>query len=202
MNLEEFLEGIVTAVKHVIRSCLVGNLAHHLGIVHRSLRDVEERRHGGLQIVKEMDLHAAFPFSELCPPEDRQTQRYCCRVERIDITVQLEDVHHPFAPGLGHHIEGEVFKNPIVPVLVDSCQRRLGDGLGAHAHVVALRLMSLQRNNQVAQAFAVAELAKYHDKQLVPAGEVFDIVVALVFADEVVELAPIQKRSELRENIL
>lgn len=62
--------------------------------------------------------------------------------------------------------------------------------------------MGLQRNNQVAQAFAVAELAKYHDKQLVPTSEVLDIVVALVLADEIVELAPAQKRGELRENIL
>lgn len=62
--------------------------------------------------------------------------------------------------------------------------------------------MGFQRNNQVAQAFAVAELAKYHDKQLVPAGEVLDIVVALVLANEVVEQAPVQKRGELRENKL
>ena len=202
MNLEEFLEGVVAAVEHVIRTRLVGNLVHHLGIVNRGLRDMEERRHGSLQIVKEMDLHTAFPFSELGPPEDSQAKRYRCRVERIDVPVQLEDVNHSFASGLGHHVEGELFENPIVPVLIDSCQSRLGDRLGAHAHVVALRLMGLQRNNQVSQTFTVAELAKYHDKQLVPAGEVLDIVVALVLANEVVELAPVQKRGELRENIL
>ena len=164
MNLEELLEGVVAAVEHVIRTRFVGNLAHHLGIVDRGLRDVEESWNGSLQIVKEMDLHAAFPFSELGPPKDSQAKRYCCRVERIDVPVQLEDVNHSFASGLGHHVEGEVFENPIVPVLVDSCQCRLGDRLGAHTHVVALRLMGLQRNNQVAQTFAVAELAKYHDK--------------------------------------
>ena len=202
MDLEEFLEGIVAAIEHVIRTRLVGNLAHHLGIVDRGLRDMEERWNGSLQIVKEMNLYTTFPFSELGPPEDRQAQRYRCRVERIDFPVQLEDVNHSFATGLGHHVEGEVFENPIVPVLVDSCQSRLCDRLGAHTHVVALRLVGLQRDNQVSQTFAVAELAKYHDKQLVPAGEVLDIVVALVLANEVVELAPVQKRGELRENIL
>lgn len=127
MDLEKFLEGVVATVEHVIRTRLVGNLAHHPGIVDRGLRDVEERWNGSLQIVKEMDLHASFPFSELGPPEDRQAQRYRCGVERIDVPVQLEDVNHSFITSLSHHVEGEVFENPIIPVLVDSCQRRLGD---------------------------------------------------------------------------
>lgn len=46
MNPEEFLEGVVAAVEHVIRTLLIGNLAHHLEIVGRDLRDMEERQHG------------------------------------------------------------------------------------------------------------------------------------------------------------
>ena len=62
--------------------------------------------------------------------------------------------------------------------------------------------MGFQCDNQVAQAFTVTELAKYHDKQLVPAGEVLDLMAHLVLANKVVEQASVQKRSELRENIL
>ena len=90
VDLEEFLEGIVAAIEHVIRTRLVGNLAHHLGIVDRGLRDMEERWNGSLQIVKEMNLYTTFPFSELGPPEDRQAQRYRCRVERIDLPFSLK----------------------------------------------------------------------------------------------------------------
>ena len=56
--------------------------------------------------------------------------------------------------------------------------------------------MGFQCDNQVAQAFTVTELAKYHDKQLVPAGEVLDIMAPLVLANKVVEQASVQKRSE------
>ena len=111
----------------------------------------------------------------------------------IDVPVQLEDVVYPLLAGLVHHVEGEVFEDPIVPVLVGSGQGRLGHGLGAHPHVIALRLMSLQGDDQVSKAFSAAELSEHHDEQLVPAGEVLHIIVALVLANVVVKLAPVQK---------
>lgn len=103
VDLEEFLEGVVATVEHVIRTRLVGNLAHPPGIVNRGLRGAEERWNGSLQIVRKWTFTPPFRFRNLAH-------------QKTD------------------------------------------------AHVVALRLMGLQRNNQVAQTFAVAELAKYHDK--------------------------------------
>ena len=142
---------------------------------------MEERRHRSLQVVEEVYLHAALPLAELGPPEDRQAERYRGRIERIDVSVQLEDVLYPLLAGQGHHVEGEVLEDPIVPVLVGSGQGCLGHGLGAHSHVIALRLVGLQGNNQVPKAFPATELPEHHDEQLVPAGEVLHVFVAFIF---------------------
>lgn len=128
-------------------------------------------------------LSRRFALAELGPPEDRQAKRYRGRVEHIDVPVQFEDVVYPLLAGLIHHVEGEVLEDPIVPVLVGPCQGCLGHGLGAHSHVIALRLVGFQGNNQVSEAFSAAELSEHHDEQLVPAGEVLHILVASLFAD-------------------
>ncbi len=142
---------------------------------------MEERRHRGLQVVEEVYLHTTLPLAELGPPEDRQAKRYRGRVKRIDVPVQLEDVVYPFLAGLAHHEEGVVLEDPIVPVLVGSGQGCLGHGLGAHSHVIALRLVGFQGNNQVSKTFSTAELPEHHDEQLVPAGEVLHVFVAFIF---------------------
>ena len=156
MDLVKFREGVVPSVEHVVRARLVRDHAHYSGVVHRCLRDMEERRHRSLQVVEEVYFHAAFPFAELGPPEDRQAKRYRGRIESIDVPVQLEDVVYPLSAGLVHHVESEVLEDPIVPVLVGSGQGCLGHGLGAHSHVIAFRLVSLQGDNQVSKAFSAA----------------------------------------------
>ena len=117
--------------------------------MYRRLRDKEEGRHRSLQVVEEVYLNAALPLAELGPPEHRQAKRYRGRVERIEVPVQLEDVLYPLPAGQGHYVEGVVLEDPIVPVLVSSGQGCLGHWLGAHSHVIALRLVGFQGDNQV-----------------------------------------------------
>lgn len=53
--------------------------------------------------------------------------------------------------------------------------------------------MSLNDDDQVTQAFAVAQLPENHHKHLLPAGEVLDILVAAILDNDAVKLASIQK---------
>ena len=75
VDLVKFRERVVGAVEHVVRAGLIWDFAHHPGVEHRGLRDVEERRHQSLQVIQEVDFHAAFALAELGSPEDRQAKR-------------------------------------------------------------------------------------------------------------------------------
>lgn len=124
---------------------------HHycLGIVNRSGRYMKESRHLRFDVVQDMGFYAAFSLAKLCPLENGKAQRYGRRIKRVDIPVQFEDIRHPFLPGMFHHEESEFLKDAVVSILVSCGESSFGDGLAPHAKVIALRPMSLQRNDQV-----------------------------------------------------
>jgi hypothetical protein len=70
-----------------------------------------------------------------------------------------------------------------------------------HSEVVALAAMGFQSDYQVTQTLAIGELAEHQGKHLVPTREVLHVPVASVFADEVVEVVPVKKPSQLGENV-
>ena len=61
--------------------------------------------------------------------------------------------------------------------------------------------MGIQCNYQVAKTFTIAELSKHHSKELVPACEMFDISVTIVFAYVIIKLSSVQKYGKLRKNV-
>jgi hypothetical protein len=63
--------------------------------------------------------------------------------------------------------------------------------------MIALLAMRLYYGYQVAQTLTVAQLTKHQCEKLVPTGKVFDILVAMILANIVIELASVQERGEL-----
>ena len=61
--------------------------------------------------------------------------------------------------------------------------------------------MCFKSNNQVTKTLAITQLAEHHCKQLVPTGEVLHITIAIILANVVVELSPVQKSGKLSENV-
>jgi hypothetical protein len=59
------------------------------------------------------------------------------------------------------------------------------------AEVVALAAVSLDDDNQIAQTLPIGQLSEHHHEQLIPASEVFYIVIATVFLNKVIEMVPI-----------
>ena len=45
----------------------------------------------------------------------------------------------------------------------------------------------------IAQTLTVTELSEHQSKKLVPAGEMLDITVTVIFASEIIEVIPIKK---------
>ena len=63
----------------------------------------------------------------------------------------------------------------------------------------AFGLMGFKDHYQVTKALAITELTKHQSQKLVPASELLDILVTIVFASEIVEVIPIKKCRQLRE---
>ena len=59
--------------------------------------------------------------------------------------------------------------------------------------MILLGPMRFESNDQVSQALPVTQLPKHHREHLIPASEMFHISVAIILANTVVELSPVQK---------
>ena len=53
--------------------------------------------------------------------------------------------------------------------------------------------MGFKSHYHIAQTLTVTELTEHQSKKLVPAGEVLDILVTIIFASEIIEVIPIKK---------
>ena len=89
----------------------------------------------------------------------------------------------PLLSGLQHHMKVKHLKDAVVAVLAGRSQRRLGDGLSE-----ALGLMGFKSHNQISKTLTIAEFAEHQCKKLVPAGEMFDILVTNILVNKVAEL--------------
>jgi len=147
-----------------------------------------------------VDFDAAFCGSEPGPLENTETQIDSGGIKCIDIALKIEDVGDSLPSRFVNHVVGEVLKNAAVPILVSLGQVASGNVL-PHSEVVAFAAMGFQGYNQVAQALAIGELAEHQGKHLVPASEELHILVASVFADEVVEVVPVEEPGQLGENV-
>jgi hypothetical protein len=66
--------------------------------------------------------------------------------------------------------------------------------------VVELGLLGAETRLDIAQALAISELSKDQTKELIPAGEVFDIAVALLSVDANLKLITRNVVQQLSEN--
>ena len=65
--------------------------------------------------------------------------------------------------------------------------------------MIELGLLSTKTSFDVAKTFAISELGKRQTKELIPAGEIFDVTIALVPLDANLKLVGWKELHELRE---
>ena len=194
-------EVVVAPVEYVEQARLVWYHIHSFHVVQGRRSDVDKDWNLSLDIAHHVKFDAALRGTELGPFEHAQTQVDGCRVKRIDVALEFEDVRAPFPHGFVYHAVCEVFEDPTVPVLVGISNVASRD-MFTHSKEVALAPMCFQRNYQVPQAFSVGQLTEHQDEKLVPACEVFDVFVAMILADVIVEHTSVKDRGDLRENVL
>jgi len=66
--------------------------------------------------------------------------------------------------------------------------------------MIELGLLSTKTSFAIAEAFAISELSKGQTEELIPAGEIFDVAIALVPIDANLKLVGGKEVHELREN--
>ncbi len=67
--------------------------------------------------------------------------------------------------------------------------------------MIAFGLVGIKCDHQIPETFTVGKLSEHQSKQLVPAGEVLHIPVAMILGYDTIELTAVEKRSQLGENI-
>ena len=137
-----------------------------------------------------MDFYTTLLLPEGCPAEDCKTEFDGRRVESVDVSGKTEYLLNSKSTSLFHHIVGKLFEDVIVPVLVRFREVTPSDGL-AEPEVVSLVAVSLDRNDQVSQAFSPGELAEHKNEQLIPTGEALYIAVSQILRDDAIELAAV-----------
>lgn len=161
---------------------------------------MEECRHLSLDVIEGVYLDAALMLAEFGPPKHGQTQVDGRGIESIYTATEFEDVRNPPASGFRHKEVCKLLEDAAVAVLVGFREIALGDML-AKAEVVALAAMSLDNDNQITQTPPIGQLSEHHHQQLIPASEVFHIVIATVFCDDTTKLVVIQEFNQLSKNI-
>jgi hypothetical protein len=66
--------------------------------------------------------------------------------------------------------------------------------------MIELGLLGTKTGFDIAETFAIGELSKGQTKELIPAGEIFDVTIALVPIDAKLKLVGWEEVHELREN--
>ena len=84
--------------------------------------------------------------------------------------------------------ECEVFKDPVVTILIRCGKCRFRYWVMPHAKVVTLGLVSLQCNDNITQALTITKLSEHECHELIPAGEVLDIAITTILANKIIEV--------------
>src|SRR5256886_16103630 len=122
--------------------------------------------------------------SDLSPGEKRQAQIDGRGVQGIHRLGQLHAerfVAVEVASG-GNQDLCKIGVDPPVAMLVGVCHG-VARNLAPEAPMIVLGLLGTKTSFDIAETFAIGELSKSQTEELIPAGEIFDVAIALVSID-------------------
>jgi len=157
---------------------------------------VDKCRDLGGYIEKRVKLDAPFGLTELGPPKHAQAQVYGRGVKGIDLPFYHKIVIGAFSAGNIDQAIGKLLKDLAVPLFIGFRKVAPGNAF-PKPEMIGLRVMGFYDSNQVTEAVPGCQLAKDHAEQLVPAGEMPDVFVAIMFGHYAVKNTPWQKLCQL-----
>lgn len=189
MNFEEAAKVEITAIHDIDGPGLDDQIVEDIDIVNVSGGYDHHRGNVAVQIQKGVHFYGALPFPELGPGKQRQTKIDGCRIQDINGLFQFdaEGIGGVKFSGLSDEDFGKVGIDTPISELIGVRQGIAGD-LAPYAQMIQFGLGGPQTGLDVPQAFPVGKLGESHAKELVPAGEALDLVVAVVPIDAFAKL--------------
>lgn len=157
-----------------------------------------------LQIELHVKLHGRFRLAEMGPCVNVQAEVDDRRIDGKDIMFEFDlklAVGTVQTTRLVYQRKCEVGVYPPVSRFVGSRQRGLRDRT-TDAHVIQLRGVRVQTQHRVAQTLSMRHLPERHAQKLFPAAKMPGPTFALITLDAPIELVMINKRNDLRKNVL
>ena len=168
LNGEEPGEVKVASVKHIAGETLVCDPVHRIDIVHVGIGDSVEHRNLRDNIHLSVDLDARLRASEFRPKKERHAEVNGSGVHSIEPAVQFKLFRNASGLGNGHHMEGKLLKDAIVPEVISLRKRTLVNGCLPESEVKRLLSMSCCYICEFSQPSATHKLSEHKDKQLAP----------------------------------
>ncbi len=187
----------VASVEDVVCIGFVWDIIHRLSIVNVGIGDIEVCRNLRNDIKKRMNLDSAFCAAELCPPEKAKAEVNCRGIKSIKLPVKVKWCINPFILRNLDEFPGKLLKYAVIPVRVCFGKVRQLYLLIAKSKMVGLLVMSGYHADDFSESFAAVQLAEHHDKQVVPAGKMLDILVSIILFDYPIKDFLWQKFDEL-----
>ena len=192
----------VPAIEQVVRARLDVQQVQGVDLVGLAVADVNECGYGAAQVQQGVRLGSRFVRSKRCPGINRKAQIYRRSVEGRCVQVDRQRVLGIQGPRHGDQGLREVGVDLPGSGCIGIGQGVARNGLAAQTHVIQPLGLDTQIDFDVAQRFAVGQLSKGHDQELVHAGEILNLVIATVSGYASAKSAQWQKGHELRENKL
>jgi len=193
----------VSAVDDVARTGFNGQHIEHVHVMHRSVRDVDERRQIAPQIEERVGFHRCLRVAEVRPWEHGQTKIDRGGIEGVVLSCQsFEHFVIVTVQRLRTDEERlcEGFVDSPVALLVGIAQCGQLDRM-SETQVVQLLRVRIETEHDAPCALSKRELPEAQTEELLPAGERFYELVSVVTIDALLEGVTRQNTRELTENV-
>ena len=195
------LEIEITPIHHIEGSRLQDQFVQDLHIGLFSLGNRDKNRDGAARIQQRVQLDGSLGSAEACPRKQIQTKVNGGGIQGVDRLLKGGGdgiILIEIAGAADEHLSQVKVDAPVAfPVGIG--QGAVGN-VPADAEVIELILARAQAGFNVPEAFPKGELAKSHAEKLIPAGEAFDFIIALITADAAAELLGVNEVGDLGKN--
>jgi hypothetical protein len=191
----------ITAIEQVERSGFQKQFVQKVDIVDLAPSHINTGRNAAAHVQQRVQLYRTLAAAKLAPGKQRQTQIDGGRVESVNSLGQFDSERIVVVQLAGHanqHLS-KVAVNTPVATLVGIGERRARNAT-SKTHVIKPGLLSAQAGFDVAETGAIGQLSKSQTKELIPAREIFDVMIAVVAIDAQLKLVGGNELHELSEN--
>ena len=193
----------IAAIEDVESARLEDQLVEEIDVVNLARGDDDPTGNRAPQIQQGMQLHSRFVPAKLRPRKQRQAKVDGSGIQGISGLLQLHAkivVGIKAAGSVDQHLS-KIGVDPPIPNLIGIGQGIARDS-ASDAQVIQLASRRAQTGLDIAQTLSICQLGEGHRQKLVPAGKAFDLVMAVVAPDALVELVTGEKVHQLRKDRL